>query len=93
VNIRLLAATNKDLKKEMEEGRFREDLFYRLNVVRIRLPSLRRRKEDIQLLTEHFIKKYRHERVSTYPSKAWTRRSNACSTNMRGRVTSASSKT
>ncbi len=69
VNIRLLAATNKDLKKEMEEGRFREDLFYRLNVVRIHLPPLRRRKEDIQLLMEHFIKKHRNERVSDIPVK------------------------
>ncbi len=69
VNIRLIAATNKDLKKEMEAGRFREDLFYRLNVIRIQLPPLRNRKEDIRLLTQHFISKYAHERTSQVPVK------------------------
>jgi two-component system, NtrC family, response regulator len=64
VNIRLIAATNKDLKKEMEMGRFREDLFYRLNVIRIHLPPLRKRREDIYLLTQHFIEKYANERIS-----------------------------
>jgi two-component system, NtrC family, response regulator len=64
VNIRLIAATNKDLKKEMEAGRFREDLFYRLNVIRIHLPPLRKRREDIYLLTQHFIEKYANERIS-----------------------------
>jgi two-component system NtrC family response regulator len=67
VDIRLLAATNKDLKKEMEAGRFREDLFYRLNVVKIQLPPLRRRREDIHLLAAHFMKKYANERVSEIP--------------------------
>ena len=69
VNIRLIAATNKDLKKEMEAGRFREDLFYRLNVIRIHLPPLRKRREDIHLLTQHFIEKYAHERISKIPVK------------------------
>ncbi len=69
VNIRLIAATNKDLKKEMEVGRFREDLFYRLNVIRIHLPPLRKRREDIHLLTQHFIEKYAHERISKIPVK------------------------
>ncbi len=69
VNIRLIAATNKDLKKEMEAGRFREDLFYRLNVIRIQLPPLRKRREDIHLLTQHFIEKYAHERISKIPVK------------------------
>jgi two-component system, NtrC family, response regulator len=64
VNIRLIAATNKDLKKEMEAGRFREDLFYRLNVIRIHLPPLRNRREDIYMLTQHFIEKYAKERIS-----------------------------
>jgi two-component system, NtrC family, response regulator len=64
VNIRLIAATNKDLKKEMEAGRFREDLFYRLNVIRIHLPPLRKRREDIHMLTQHFIEKYANERIS-----------------------------
>jgi two-component system, NtrC family, response regulator len=69
VNIRLIAATNKDLKKEMDAGRFREDLFYRLNVIRIHLPPLRKRKEDIHMLTQHFIEKYTSERISEIPVK------------------------
>ena len=58
VNIRLIAATNKSLKDEIGKGRFREDLFYRLNVVHIILPPLRERQEDIQPLVTHFIEKY-----------------------------------
>ena len=54
-NVRILAATNKNLEAEVEAGRFREDLFYRLNVVRIHIPPLRRRQEDIRLLAEHFL--------------------------------------
>jgi DNA-binding NtrC family response regulator len=61
VDIRLIAATNRDLAREVEEGRFREDLYYRLNVVEIKLPSLSERKEDISLLIQHFIKKYNQE--------------------------------
>ena len=60
----MLAATNKQLKKEMAAGRFREDLYYRLNVVHIDLPSLTLRQEDIRLLCNHFIKKYAPERTS-----------------------------
>ena len=54
---RIIAATNKDLEQEISEARFREDLFYRLNVVEINLPSLRDRREDIPLLTKHFVAK------------------------------------
>ncbi len=62
INIRLIAATNKSLKEEVAKGNFREDLFYRLNVVPITLPSLRERLEDIRPLVEHFIAKYSGER-------------------------------
>jgi two-component system nitrogen regulation response regulator NtrX len=56
VDVRIIAATNKDLKKEIEKGDFREDLFHRLSVIPIQVPSLNDRKEDIPLLAEHFIK-------------------------------------
>jgi len=58
IDVRIVAATVKDLQKEVNEGRFREDLFYRLNVLPIHIPPLRERKEDIPLLIQHFIGKY-----------------------------------
>jgi two-component system NtrC family response regulator len=69
VNIRIIAATNKKLEEEMINGRFREDLFYRLNVVRILLPPLKQRQEDIHLLVKHFIEKYASERKAAVPVK------------------------
>jgi len=61
VDVRVLAATNRNLEKEMKEGRFREDLYYRLNVVRLEVPPLRERKDDIPLLAMHFLNKYAQE--------------------------------
>lgn len=58
VDVRIIAATNKILEEEVIAGRFREDLFYRLNVIGIRMPSLKERKEDIRLLAHHFLEKY-----------------------------------
>jgi DNA-binding NtrC family response regulator len=58
VDVRIIAATNVDLRQMVREGRFREDLFYRLNVITIELPPLRQRKEDVPLLADHFLKKY-----------------------------------
>ncbi len=72
VDVRIIAATNRDLKKGIEEKRFREDLFYRLNVISIHAPPLRERKEDIHLLVDAFIRKYclemNKEKVKIAPS-------------------------
>ncbi len=65
VDVRIIAATNVDLRQMVEEGRFREDLFYRLCVISIHLPSLRERKEDIPLLAQHFLQKYGEENHKT----------------------------
>jgi two-component system, NtrC family, response regulator PilR len=61
VDVRIIAATNKDLERAVKEKRFREDLFYRLNVIQIKLPSLRERREDIPVLAAHFLKRYSEE--------------------------------
>lgn len=61
VNVRIIAATNRDLRKEIEAGKFREDLFYRLNVVEIHLPSLTERPDDIPILAQHFLGEYRKQ--------------------------------
>ena len=61
VDVRIVAATNIDLRRAVEEGRFREDLFYRLNVIALQLPALRQRKEDIPALVSHFLEKYCRE--------------------------------
>jgi DNA-binding NtrC family response regulator len=65
VDVRVIAATNNNLELEMKEGRFREDLFYRLNVIHILVPPLRDHPEDIPILTDHFIKRYGGARTVT----------------------------
>ncbi len=61
VDIRIISATNKQLEKEVIEGRFREDLFYRLNVIEIKMPPLRERKADLRALAQHFLEKFSRE--------------------------------
>jgi DNA-binding NtrC family response regulator len=65
VNVRVITATNKDLRSEVKAGRFREDLFFRLNVIPITVPPLRERKEDILPLIEHFLERYEHKTSRT----------------------------
>ncbi len=70
VSVRVVAATNRDVEADVAEGRFRQDLFYRLNVIRIHLPPLRERPEDIPLLADHFLRKHaalQHKRLAIGP--------------------------
>src|SRR6185312_10654754 len=74
VDVRIIAATNKDLEREVKEGRFREDLYFRLNVIDLHMPSLRQRPEDIlqlaeQLLTRSFVSTGRRSRVLSEGAK------------------------
>ena len=61
IDVRIVASTNKNVEKEVKDGNFREDLYYRLNAITIKIPPLRNRKEDIIPLTEHFLSKYEKE--------------------------------
>jgi DNA-binding NtrC family response regulator len=65
VDVRIIVATNVDLKEKVDNNEFREDLYYRLNIINIHLPPLKERKEDIPLLAEHFLQKYAHENNKT----------------------------
>ncbi len=89
VDVRVIAASNKDLEEEIRKGTFREDLFYRLNVIPFEVPPLRERKEDIALLAAHFLglfsREYGKRQKSAEPRGAWT-----CSSSTPGRGTSAS---
>ncbi len=65
VDVRIIAATNVDLRRMMDDGRFREDLYYRLHVITVQLPALRDRRDDIPLLAQHFLEKYGEENHKT----------------------------
>ncbi|MEG0753849.1 MAG: sigma 54-interacting transcriptional regulator, partial [Angelakisella sp.] len=68
VDVRIITATNRDLRKMMEQGTFRQDLFYRMNVVEIKLPPLRERKQDILLICRHFLSKFSQDQDKECPT-------------------------
>ena len=90
--MRIIAATHRDLAAEVKAGRFREDLFYRLNVLPIHIPPLRERREDVNLLIDHFIARNNARLGTQHPRRRRPRRASSCSST-RGRATCASSRT
>lgn len=76
VDIRVISATNKDLKKSIRSGEFREDLFFRVNVIPVRMPPLRDRREDILKLAEHFLRRYSGGKISEFGSRTMALLSN-----------------
>ncbi|MCB0295175.1 MAG: sigma-54-dependent Fis family transcriptional regulator, partial [Calditrichaeota bacterium] len=73
VNVRVVSATNKDLWKEVQKKSFREDLYYRLNVINIKMPPLRDRGDDVMILAEHFLKKFarmNNKKIESFSSAA-----------------------
>jgi two-component system response regulator PilR (NtrC family) len=89
VDTRVVAATNRDLKKEVENQRFREDLYFRLQVIPIEVPPLRARKSDIALLVRHFLERFARE-VGKGARQRSIPRPSACSRATPGRATCAS---
>lgn len=91
VDVRIVAATNRDLDVEIKEGRFREDLYYRLNVIALEIPPLRDRPADVPLLAAHFLSRYAKDNGKELTAFPWTRRN--CSGRTTGREMSANSRT
>ena len=92
VDFRLICATNIDLDTALRDGKLREDLYFRINTITLRVPPLRERTEDIPLLCEHFLEKYRAAAPAATSSRS-RRRPTTCSSATAGRATSASSRT